>query len=71
MKNKLPNSLMQKIQGNYVAANFEDGVFTFSSISTDTMSIVIESLLSWAEENNLIKDNKLDVSMFLKGTKND
>ena len=71
MKNKLPNSLVQKIQGDYVASNFEDGVFTFPSIGTDTMEIVIGSLLTWAEENNLVKNNKLDVSMFLKGTKND
>ncbi len=71
MKIKLPNSLIQKIQGDYVDSNFKDGVFTFHNISINTMEIVIESMLSWAKENNLIEDTKFDISMFLKGIKND
>lgn len=71
MNIKLSNNLVQRIQNDYIAANFNDGVFTFNSISTETMESIIYSMLAWAEENKLIKDNKLDVSMFLKGTKND
>ncbi len=71
MKIKLPNSLIQKIQGDYIASNFKDGVFTFHSLDNETIETVVKGLLSWAEENSLMDGSLFDTSLFLKGIKND
>lgn len=63
---KIPNSLLQNIQNDYIASKYKDGVFTLQNIDTDTIEIVIQSLLSWAEEKNHIKNNSLDVSFILR-----
>lgn len=58
----IPNDLLQRIQGDYVAKKYQEGVFTFQNIDNETIGIVLSSILSWAEENDLVEDGSLDIT---------
>lgn len=63
---KLPTDLIQRMQGDYVASKYRDGVFTFLNIDEATINQLLSSMVFWAEEKGLIEENKMDISS-LKG----
>ena len=58
---EFPSDLLQKVQYDYVGKMYRDGVFTFPSLDEETIKIIIEGFLAWAEENKHIENNKLDL----------
>lgn len=58
--------LVQKIQQDYSGDKYRNGELVFQVLKEDTILGMIKSLLSWAEENELIKDDKLDISPIRK-----
>ena len=61
---KLPRELIDRIQYDYAAYMYKSGAPVFNSINTDTITIVIDSLVKWAKEKNYSENNKIDFSVF-------
>ena len=60
---KLPSDLIQKMQGDYVAAKYKDGIPSFINVDEETLGLMISSFLAWAEKNEYINENSLlDIS---------
>lgn len=57
-----PSNLVQKIQYDYVDSKYKEGLNIFPSLDNSTIECIIHSFLSWAELNDFIKDEKLDLS---------
>jgi len=61
----LPNDLLQKIQNDYVGVRYKDGMYTFPSLDEQTIALVVQSFLDWAESKGMIKDNIFNVGSLL------
>lgn len=62
----IPKQLVQKIQYDYIDYKYKEGSFLVKSLDDSTIEILLNGLFSWAEENNLISDKKLDLSIFIQ-----
>jgi len=55
-KVKIPSSLKQKIHSNHVSNNYKAGVFIFKAIDDTSVQIVLDSLLEYCLENDLMDE---------------
>jgi len=59
---KLPTDLVHRMQSEYIAMRYKDGVFTFQSMDTDTLTCLINGFIKWAKENGLEDNGKIDIT---------
>jgi hypothetical protein len=50
------------MQSEYIAMRYKDGVFTFQSMDTDTLTCLINGFIKWAKENGLEDNGKIDIT---------
>jgi len=61
----LPVSLVRKVQYDYADSKYKEGSYVFASIDEESIETIIHSFLSWAEINNFIEEDKLNISPFV------
>jgi hypothetical protein len=61
----LPGSLVRKVQYDYADSKYKEGSYIFASIDEESIETIIHSFLAWAETNDFIEDNKLNISPFV------
>ncbi len=58
--------LVQRIQHDYSGNKYKNGELVFQVLREDTIVSMLKSFISWAEENGLTKDDKVDISSIRK-----
>ena len=66
----LPNELIQKIQFDYVKDKYQDSVFVFPTLDPELIKQVLESFVSWAENEGFLEDTVVDISSLLPNPPN-
>ena len=61
---QIPVDLVHKMQGDYVASKYKDGVYTFLGLDEQTILVLVKSFIEWADSKKLVKDEKIDISSF-------
>ena len=60
---KLPTDLIHKLQSDYIAAKYRDGTPSFINVDDETLSLIVESFIKWAEIKELVDENNMmDIS---------
>lgn len=67
---KLPNELIQKIQFDYVKDKYQDSVFVFPTLDPELIKQVLESFVSWAENEGFLENTAIDISSLLPSPPN-